>query len=74
MSPRFGVIVELRDPIDPTRGDHTGLHRHIYPIGELTAMLQGAAFTVEPTGHYIEYVFPDQAPDRYMLHARRPHD
>ncbi len=66
---RDGVIVELRDPIDPSRGDHTGLHRHIYPMDELERLLYGAGFAPRRVDHFLEHVFPESDPDAYMLHA-----
>ena len=62
-----GTVVELRDPIDPTRGDHTGLIRYIYPAEELIQIIEEAGFTVRRVGHFLEHVFSDQDPDRYML-------
>ena len=64
-----GVIVELRDPIDPSRGDHTGLHRHIYPPDQLEQLLHGAGFVTQRVSHFLEYVFPETSPDAYMLLA-----
>ena len=65
-----GVTVVLRDPIDESRGDHTGLHRYIYPIEELTAIAESAGFDVERVGHFSQFVFPDQPPGSYMLRCQ----
>lgn len=67
-----GVIVELRDPIDPSRGDHTGLHRYIYPPEELEQLLRERGFTSTRVGHYLEFVFPEVKPEAYMLHCQPP--
>lgn len=64
-----GSIVELRDPIDSDRGDHVGLHRYIYEPAELTEMIRTVGFGVERVGHFYEFVFPDQTPERFMLRA-----
>ena len=64
-----GSIVELRDPIDPDRGDHTGLHRYIYDPQDLTMMAQTAGFDVERIGHFSEFVFPSETPERFMIRA-----
>ena len=66
-----GVIVGLRDPIDPQRGDHEGLHRYIYPQGELTELLSAIGFMVSEVGHFVQHVFPDEPPGAYMLKATR---
>ncbi len=66
---RDGVIVELRDPIDPARGDHTGLHRHIYHQDELEHLLDRAGFMPTRVGHFLEHVFPEIQPESYMLQA-----
>ena len=65
-----GVIVGLRDPIDPTRRTHEGLHRYIYPQEQLTDILTSVGFSVEQVPHYTEHVFHDQPPTSYMLKAR----
>lgn len=67
---RDGVVVELRDPIDPTRGDHSGLHRYVYPEDELTQMIEASGFSVSRVAHYLDYVFPDSEADSYMLLAQ----
>jgi SAM-dependent methyltransferase len=66
-----GVIVGLRDPIDPQRVEHIGLHRHVYRRSELSGRLEEVGFTVEATDHFLEYVFPDTAPESFMLLASR---
>lgn len=66
-----GTTVVLRDPIDESRGDHTGLHRYIYPIEELTETVESAGFDVEPVGHFVKFVFPDEQPGAYMLRCVR---
>ena len=66
-----GVIVGLKDPVDPARGDHEGLHRYIYPKDELTGILTSIGFSVAEVGHYVQYVFPESEPERYMLKATR---
>lgn len=67
-----GVTVGLKDPIDPARGDHEGLHRYIYPKEELTKLLSSIGFEVTEVGHFVQYVFPDSTPGAYMLKATRP--
>lgn len=67
-----GVIVGLRDPIDPSRGDHTGLRRYIYPQEQLARLVLEAGFTVSEIGHFLEFVFPDAERDRYMLRGTHP--
>ncbi|MGI9648491.1 MAG: class I SAM-dependent methyltransferase [Acidimicrobiia bacterium] len=67
-----GTVIELRDPIDPGRGDHTGLIRYLYPPDELQAQLEASGFIVERIGHFLEYVLPDVEPDRFMLMGTRP--
>ena len=67
-----GAVIELRDPIDPERGDHAGLIRYLYLPEELEAMLGDCGFTVETIGHFLEYVMPDADPDRFMLMGTSP--
>jgi len=62
-----GTIIELRDPIDPARGDHPGLVRYIYQPGDLIQLVEETGFTVRQIGHFLEHVFPDQEPDRFTL-------
>lgn len=67
-----GVTVGLKDPIDPARGDHEGLHRYIYPKNELAELLTETGFDVAEVGHFVQFVFPDSPPGAYMLKAARP--
>lgn len=67
-----GTIVELRDPIDPKRGNHAGLLRYLYPPAELEECLQQAGFVPKRIGHFLEYVFPEADRDRYMLLGELP--
>lgn len=67
-----GVTVRLKDPIDPGRGDHEGLHRYIYPKRELIEILTSIGFQVIEVGHYVQHVFPDSQAVAYMLQANRP--
>ncbi len=39
-----GEVIELHDPYDPTRPDHVGVLRYLYPRDELADMLAGAGF------------------------------
>ena len=64
-----GTIVELRDPINPSRGGHTGLHRYIYPPEELEQLLLEGGLASRRIGHFHEYVFPEIKPGAYMLQA-----
>ena len=66
-----GVVVGLKDPVDPTKGDHEGLHRYIYPKEALTDVLTSIGFQVSEVGHYVQYVFPDSEAGSYMLKATR---
>ncbi len=66
-----GVVVGLKDPVDPARGDHEGLHRYIYPQGQLTEILTSIGFGVSEVGHYVQYVFPESEKGAYMLKASR---
>lgn len=66
-----GAVVGLRDPIDPARGDHVGLHRYIYPEELLTDILASLGYVVENIGHYVQYVFPETTPESYMIKATR---
>jgi SAM-dependent methyltransferase len=76
LTPEFhrhdGTVIELRDPIDPRRGDHAGMIRYLYPPEQLEAMLEDGGLVVESIGHFLEYVFPDADPDRFMLLATKP--
>lgn len=67
-----GKIIGLRDPIDPARGAHEGLHRYIYPKEQLTEMLSVIGFDTTGIGHYVQHVYPDTPPSAYMLKATRP--
>ncbi len=64
-----GVVVGLKDPVDPARGDHEGLHRYIYPKEELTEILASIGFQVTEVGHYVQHVFPESEASSYMLKA-----
>ncbi len=66
------MIVELRDPIDPSRDAHTGLHRYIYPPEELEQLLLESGLVSTRVGHFLEYVFPETKHEAYMLHCRPP--
>ena len=67
-----GVTVGLKDPIDPSRGDHEGLHRYIYPKEQLAETLGSIGYVVTEVGHPVQHVFPETEPERYMLKATRP--
>lgn len=67
-----GMIIGLRDPIDPARGDHDGLHRYIYPKEELTRVLEDIGFDTAEVGHFVQHVYPHSPPTAYMLKAIRP--
>lgn len=67
-----GTVVGLRDPIEPSRGDHIGLHRYIYPEEQLTEMLHSLGYLVETIGHYVPYVFRKTTAGSYMIKAFTP--
>lgn len=66
-----GTVVGLRDPIDPARGNHEGLHRYIYPEEQFIDMLASIGYSVETIGHFFQYVFPGSTPESYMMKATR---
>lgn len=66
-----GVTVGLKDPIDPSRGPHEGLHRYIYPKEQLTETLVSIGYEVTEVGHFVQHVFPETQPGGYMLRATR---
>jgi 2-polyprenyl-3-methyl-5-hydroxy-6-metoxy-1,4-benzoquinol methylase len=41
-----GALIELRDPYDQSRGDHSGIQRHIYSADELVGLV--GSFGLEP--------------------------
>jgi SAM-dependent methyltransferase len=46
-----GETVELHDPYDPSRPDHTGVLRYIHPAEELAGTMEQAGLTVRRLSH-----------------------
>jgi SAM-dependent methyltransferase len=55
-----GATIRLRDPYDPSRPEHTGVLRYLYPEPELAAMMAAAGFSVRSAS-------PHQHPDSHFL-------
>jgi hypothetical protein len=55
MEPLFiepgGTAVELRDPYDQTRGDHSGVQRRIAPLEELVDLVSSFGLNAQSVPH-----------------------
>jgi hypothetical protein len=49
---KAGAVIDLYDPYDPSKPDHLGVLRYIYPKAQLSALLTGSRFNVRELEHY----------------------
>lgn len=59
-----GTTIQLFDPYDPDKGKGEGVYRYIYPVDELTQILEGQGLNVEEMEHF-------SSPAHYTLTGRK---